>query len=79
VVCFTDPGNKEDAAYEIIACSKEIAGFDFNQAYELEMNFNLSQQIPAAKYSKSILYLCAATKTSEGELVKYSTTFANEL
>lgn len=77
VVCFIDPVNENTADYEFISCTKEIAGFDFNQAYELQIDFYMKQKLIASKYSRYILYLCAASKSIDGELVKFSATYSS--
>ena len=74
VVCFTDPTNPDDESYQIIALNKEVAGFNFNQAYDLQLDFDAKQKIIAAKYTKSVMLLCVATKTADGKVVQYSST-----
>ncbi len=74
LVCFTDPTNPEDESYQIIALNKEVAGFNFNQAYDLQLDFDAKQKIIAAKYTKSVMLLCVATKTAEGKIIQYSST-----
>ncbi|MCL5030117.1 MAG: hypothetical protein M1480_13990 [Bacteroidetes bacterium] len=74
VVCFTDPTNPDDDPYQIIALNKELAGFNFGQAYDLQLDFDTKQKIVAAKYTKSILLLSVASKTIDGKVVQYSST-----
>ena len=74
LVCFCDPINPADAPYEIVACSKEVASFNFAQAYSLQLDFDLKQKLIAGKYTKSILYLSVASKTADGKVVQYSST-----
>lgn len=74
VVCFTDPVNPDDEPYQIIACSKEIENYNFDQAYELQIDLDVRQQLIAAKYTKKILLLSVASKTADGLIVQYSAT-----
>lgn len=76
LVCFSNPNNPEDAAYKTIALSKDIANFDFTQAYDLQMDLDVNQAILAGKYGNSILYLSVASKTAESKLVQYSSTYS---
>ncbi len=75
LVCFYDPSNEADEPFKIIPLSKEIASFNFTQAYSLEIGFNVLQVAAAAKYQHSILYVCVVTKTAEGKVVQNSGTF----
>ncbi len=75
VVCFTDPTNPEDELFQVVAASKEVAGFDFSAAYDLELDFDVKQKLIAAKYTKNILLLSVASKTAEGKVVQYSSTY----
>ena len=75
VVCFTNPTNPEDAPYQVIACSKEVAAFDFTQAYALQIDLDIRQKTIAAKYTRNILLLSVASKTADGKIVQYSTTY----
>ncbi len=74
IVCFTDPTNPDDESYQIISLNKEVAGFNFNQAYDLQLDFDAKQKIIAAKYTKNILLLSVATKSAEGKVIQYSST-----
>ncbi len=74
IVCFTDPTNPDDDPYQIIALNKEVPGFNFNQAYDLQLDFDAKQKLIAAKYTKNILLLSVATKTADGKVVQYSST-----
>lgn len=74
VVCFTDPINPDDEPYQVISLNKEVANFDFTQAYDLQIDFDTKQKLIAAKYTKNILFLSVATKTADGKVVQYSST-----
>ncbi len=74
VVCFTDPTNPNDEPYQIISLNKEVANFDFTQAYDLQIDFDAKQKLIAAKYTKNILLLMVASKTADGKVVQYSST-----
>lgn len=75
VISYSDPTNPDDAPYHIIALSKEVANFNFTQAYNLQMDLDVKQKLIAAKYTKSILYLVVASKTADGKVVQYSSTY----
>lgn len=74
VVCFTDPVNPDEIPYQLIACSKEVPGFNFNQSYELQIDLDLKQQLIAAKYTKKVLLLSLASKNADGKVIQYSST-----
>ena len=74
IVCFYEPTNPEDTPNQVLACSKEVANFNFTQAYDLQIDFDVKQKIVAAKYTKSILLLNVASKTADGKVVQYSST-----
>ncbi|MCL5029912.1 MAG: hypothetical protein M1480_12945 [Bacteroidetes bacterium] len=74
VVCFTYPSNPDDEPYQIISLNKEVANFDFTQAYDLQIDFDAKQKLIAAKYTKNILLLMVASKTADGKVVQYSST-----
>ncbi len=75
LVCYYDPTNEADEPFKIVSLSKEVANFNFAQIYDLEMDFNVLQKATAAKYQRSILYVCVVTKTAEGKVVQNSSTF----
>lgn len=75
LVCFSNPNNPDDKPYQIIALSKDVANFDFTQAYDLQIDLDVNQKLIAAKYANSILYLSVASKTADGKLVQYSSTY----
>ena len=74
VVCFTDPTNPDDDPYQIISLNKEVANFDFTQAYDLQIDFDAKQKLIAAKYTKNILLFSVATKNADGKVIQYSST-----
>lgn len=76
LVVFHDPANPDDASFQIISLSKEVANFDFTQTYELQLDFNVLQEAVAVKYGKSILYVAIATKDAAGKVVQYSSTYS---
>ncbi len=75
LVCFTDPTNPADAPYQIVACAKEVANFNFTQTYDLQIDLDVKQKLVAAKYTKNILLLSVASKTADGKVVQYSSTY----
>ncbi len=74
VICFHDQVNPADPPYEVIALSKEIDGFNFDQPYNLQLDFDAKQKLVAEKYTKSIAYLIVASKNSSGKVIQYSAT-----
>ena len=77
IVCFYDPDNADDPAYQLITLNKEVDAFDFTLAYDLQIDFNANQQNLAGKYGSSILYLSVATKDADGNVVQYSATVSS--
>ena len=74
VVCYYNPVDPEDEPYKLLNLSKQEAGFDFTQAYALNLAYNVNQQNVAGKYQNSILYLAVASKDADGNVVQYSAT-----
>ena len=74
VVCYYNPNDPADEPFKLINLNKQEAGFDFTQAYALNLAYNVNQQNIAAKYQNSILYLAVASKDAEGNVVQYSAT-----
>lgn len=75
LVCFSNPNNPDDKPYQVIALSKDVANFDFTQAYDLQIDFDARQKLIAGKYANSTLYLIVASKTADGKVVQYSSTY----
>lgn len=74
VVCYYNPTDPEDEPYKLINLSKTEAGFDYTQAYSLDLAYNVNQQNVASKYENSILYLAVASKDADGKVVQNSAT-----
>jgi len=74
VVCYYNPVDPADAPYKLINLSKAEAGFDFANPYALNIAYNVNQQIVAAKYQNSIVFLAVASKDADGNIVQYSAT-----
>ncbi len=70
VVCFIDSISKEQEPYRVIECAKEIENFKFERDCEVRLEFDRMQRLIAAKYSRCILYICAATKDAGGNVVR---------
>ncbi len=75
LVCYYDPSNEADEPFKIISLSKDVPGYNFAQTNDLEIDLNATQKNTAAKYQRSILYVCVVTKTAEGKVVQNSSTF----
>ena len=75
VISFHGPVNPEDPEFQMIALSKEVAGYDFTQTYDLQIDFNVTQVALAAKYTNSILYLAVASKNAAGSVIQNSATY----
>ncbi|MCX6170018.1 MAG: hypothetical protein NTX65_11790 [Ignavibacteriales bacterium] len=75
LVCYYDPTNEADEPFKIISLSKDAAGYNFAQTYDLEIDLNALQKNTAAKYQHSILYVCVVTKTADGKVVQNSGTY----
>lgn len=74
LVCFSNPVNPEDKSYQTVALSKDIDNFSFDQAYDIQMDFDVKQKLIAGKYGNSTLYLNVSSKTADGKVVQYSST-----
>jgi hypothetical protein len=75
LVCFYDPASESDEPFQIISLSKEVANFNFTQAYSLQLDYNVLQEAVAGKYQHNILYLIVASKTADGKVVQNSATY----
>lgn len=76
LICYYNPTNPADPAYQITSINDEIANYDFTQTFELNISLNVLQEAVAAKYQNSILFFMVASKTAEGKIVQYSATFS---
>ena len=75
LVCYYDPTNEVDEPFKIIFLSKDVAGYNFAQTYDLAIDLNALQKNTATKYQHSILYVCVVTKTADGKVVQNSGTY----
>lgn len=75
LVCYYDPTNEADEPFKIISLSKDVAGYNFAQTFDLEIDLNALQKNTAAKYQHSILYVCVVTKTADGKVIQNSGTY----
>ncbi len=75
LVCYYNPTNPADPAFQIIALNTEVETYNFTQTYELNIAFNVNQQAVAAKYQNSILFFSVASKTSDDKVVQNSATY----
>jgi hypothetical protein len=76
VICLSDPKTASDSSYKILPVSKEIAGFNFNQEYNLEINLNVEDTAEVAKYNQKLVFLSVAIKSADGQISKYSRSHA---
>ena len=75
LVCYYDPSNEADEPFKIISLSKDVAGYNYAQTYDLEIDLNALQKNTAAKYQHNILYVCVLNKTAEDKVVQNSGTY----
>ena len=75
VICYYDPINPADPAYQFITLNHEIANYTFDQTFELNIAFNVNQEALAAKYQHSILFFAVASKSADGKVVQNSATY----
>lgn len=75
VICYFNPTNPDDPAYQITSLNAELANYDFAQPFTVDIALNVLQQAVAAKYQNSILYFIAASKDADGKVVQYSATY----
>jgi hypothetical protein len=76
IVCLSDPKADGDPFYKLIPLSKEVAGFNFSQVYNLEIDLNVVDAPEIAKYNQKMIYLAVATKSADGKLVQYSRSYS---
>jgi hypothetical protein len=75
IVCYYDPTNPADPAFQFITLNNEIANYNFSQTFELNIPFNVNQEALAAKYQHSILFFIVASKSADGKVVQNSATY----
>jgi len=75
VLCYFNPTNPEDPAYQVTSINSELADYDFTQPSTVDIPLNVLQQAVAAKYQNSILFFIVASKDAEGKIVQYSATY----
>ena len=76
IVCLSDPKATGDPFYKLIPLSKEVAGFNFSQQYNLEIDLNVVDAPEIAKYNQKFIYLAVATKSADGQVVQYSRSYS---
>jgi len=79
VICYFNPTNPEDPAYQITSLNAELAPYNFTQPFTVDIALNVLQQAVAAKYQNSILFFIVASKTAEGKIVQYSATYTKNI
>ena len=45
IVCFHTPTNPDDAPFQIIFLNKEVANFNFTQAYDLQLTLTSNRRL----------------------------------
>ena len=75
VICYFNPINPEDPAYQITSLSAELAPYNFTQPFTVDIALNVLQQAVAAKYQNSVLFFIVASKDAAGKIVQYSATY----
>ena len=76
IVCLSDPKAAGDSFYTIISLSKEVAGFNFSQAYNFEIDLSSASVTKVAKYNQKYIYLAIATKSADDKVVQYSESYS---
>ena len=75
VLCYFNPTNPDDPAYQITSLNTELAGYNFTQPNTVDIPLNVLQQAVAAKYQNSILFFVVASKDADGKIIQYSATY----
>lgn len=78
LVCYFNPLNPADPKFQIITLNDEIPNYEFSHSFEVNIALNVTQQGIAAKYQNSVLLFAVASKTSDGKVVQYSSTYSKE-
>jgi hypothetical protein len=76
VICLSDPKKGGDPLYKIINVSKDVAGFQFTQQYNFEIDLDVEKAAEVAKYNVNCIYLAVATKSADGDIIKYSNSYS---
>ncbi|NLT51503.1 MAG: hypothetical protein GXX85_11350 [Ignavibacteria bacterium] len=79
LICFFNPGNLEDPAFQLIKLFKDVPAFNFTTAYNLNIAFNVIEAGIADKYLNRTVYLCVATKNAAGKVIQHSSSFSSAI
>lgn len=74
LVCYFDPINPADKPFQFISLNSEVANYNFENTFEVNIPFNVQQEAIAAKYRHTILFFAVATKSADGKVVQNSAT-----
>lgn len=76
LICFYNPIDPLDKAFESIVLADEIQDYDFTQPFELNITFEPYQVSVAAKYQDNILFAAVASKAIDGKVIKSSASYS---
>jgi hypothetical protein len=76
IICLNDPKVSGDSFYYLLSLSKEIANFNFSQAYNFEIDLSDASVNKIAKYNQKFIYLAVASKSADNKVIKYSKSYA---
>lgn len=76
IISLNDPKLLSDPFYYLLSTSKEIANFDFNQAYNFEIDLSDASVSKIAKYNQKFIYLAVASKSADNKIIDYSRSYA---
>lgn len=75
LICYYNPENPGDPAYQVTSLNSELADYDFSQPFTVDISLNVIQKAVAAKYRSSILFFTVASKNTDGKVIQYSATY----
>jgi len=76
VVCLSGPIKEGESFYNLIALSKEVAGFDFSKQFDFEILLSPEQAASVVKYNQKIIYLAVAIKSSKNKVTRFSQSYS---
>jgi hypothetical protein len=72
IISLSDPKEEGDPFYKVISVSKEIAGFEFTQAYNFEIDFDVVEADEISKYNQKLVFISVATKSADNAVNQYT-------
>lgn len=76
LVCFYNPINPVDSAFQVIRSETPIDAVAKTAAFTISLTYDVLQAVIAGKYTNSFLYLAISSKDADGKVVQYSSTYS---